>query len=481
MLEQSQHPESDNAAQATAVLAPPQEPSQRRPTTQNHRPPAGQRVQPPSPPAPAASGDNASNWSESLQTTLDHPPAALPRYMVLVGFLFACMFGTWAWFGTMQDVSHAQGELVPEGDTYKVQPVTAGEVSNILVQEGDTIQAGQLIMELDTDLLQSDVERLSQNLTALTSQLQQTQVLIDQTQQEADAQRAIANAEIQTQEAAIFESEANIRTHQNLVNQLTADVNANESRLQRLKSLFDEGAISAEYLFDVEQTLRDRRRVMTERRGQVQQSLSQTDQLNAQLDLRLAEATRSELENREKLKRLQLEANNLDADIVETQTLLKAAQTNLEQMFLHAPVSGTVSAVNISNVGEVAQPGQTMIEIAPAETPLVLSAMLPIKEAGLVKKGMGVQIKFDAFPYQQYGIVSGQVMSISPDSKLDEHMGAVYSVEVALEQDHVIHETEVVALKAGQTAKAEIVIRKRRIIDFLLDPIRQLKESSLTV
>ncbi|MEM9482771.1 MAG: HlyD family type I secretion periplasmic adaptor subunit [Cyanobacteria bacterium P01_F01_bin.116] len=484
MLKQSKRPEFENTAQA-AVLESPQIPSQRFPTkpTQHNPVKSPERVQPSAQPVShtVPAPESTSNWSESLQTTLDHPPAALPRYMILVGFLFACMFGTWAWFGTMQEVSHAQGQLVPEGDTYKVQPVTAGEVSNIWVQEGDSIQAGQLVMEMDTELLQSDVERLSQNLTALTNQLQQTQALINQTQQEASAQRAIANAEIQTQEAAIFESQAHIHTNQTLVTQLTVDLDANESRLQRLQSLLEEGAISTEYLFDVEQTLRDRHRIMTERQGQVQQALAQTEQLNAQLELRLAEAIRSELEAQEKLKRLQLEANNLDAEIAETRTLLKAAQTNLEQMFLHAPVSGTVSAINISNVGEVAQPGQTMIEIAPAETPLVLSAMLPIKEAGLVTKEMGVQIKFDAFPYQQYGVVSGTVMSISPDSKLDEHMGAVYAVEIALEQDYVIHEKEMIDLKAGQTAKAEIVIRKRRIVDFLLDPIRQLKESSLNV
>ncbi|MEM1239219.1 MAG: HlyD family type I secretion periplasmic adaptor subunit [Cyanobacteria bacterium P01_H01_bin.26] len=427
------------------------------------------------------STSDITNWSESLQATLDHPPAALPRYMVLIGVIFACMFGTWMWFGTMQEVSRAQGELVPEGDTYKVQPVAAGEVSEILVQEGDTITAGQVVIELDTKVLTSEVERLSQNLIALNSQLQQTQILIDQTRYEADAQQAIATAEIQTQESAIFEAQANMGTHQAIAAQLTVDLAANESRLNRLQSLVDEGAISTEYLFDVEQTLRDRQRVMTERQGQVQQSLAQAEQMHAQLELKKAEATSRALEAREKLKRLHLEADDLEAQIAETTTLLTVAQTNLEQMFLHAPVNGTVSSVHIGNIGEVAQPGETMVEIAPAQTPLVLSAMLPIREAGLVEPDMVVQMKFDAFPYQEYGIVPGRVTSISPDAKQDKQMGAVYNVEIALERDYVIHEDESIAFKAGQTANAEIIIRKRRIVDFLLAPIRQLKKSPLNV
>ena len=429
----------------------------------------------------AQAAPDTSNWSEALQTTLDHPPAALSRYMILVGCGFACLFGTWAWFGTMQEVSHAQGQLVPEGETYKVQPVVAGEIANILVREGDFIRAGQVVMELDTEVLEAEVERLSQNLTALNDQFQKTQLLIVQTGYEAEAQQAITAAEIQTQEAALIESQANIHTSQNLVTQLKTDVTANESRLERLRSLLDEGAISTEYMFDVEQTLRDRHRIMAEQQGQVQQALAQSEQLNARLNLERAEAVRRELETQEKLKRLQLEANDLEGQIAETQTLLKAAQTNLDQMFLHTLVTGTVSAVNISNIGEVAQPGETVIEIAPAETPLVLSALVPSQEAGLVATDMPVQIKFDAFPYQQYGIVSGHVLSISPDAKKDEQMGAVYEVEIALERDYVIHEQQKVNLRAGQTAKAEIVIQKRRIVDFLLDPIRQLKESSLNV
>ena len=427
--------------------------------------------------APAA----ASNWSEALQTTLDHPPAALPRYMILVGFLFACMFGTWAWFGTMQDVSQAKGQLVPEGDTYKVQPVAAGEVAKLLVIEGDDIQVGETLVELNTDVLTSEVDRLSNNLAALTSQLRQTQTLLAQTRYEADAQRAIANAEMQTQEAAMVESQANVSTHETLVTQLSTDLEANESRLERLRSLLEEGAISTEYIFDLEQTVRDRHRIMTEQQGQVQQALAHSKQIEAQLDLRRAESIRQELETQEKIKRLRLEADDLEAKVTETDTLLETAQVHLDQMFLYAPVNGTVSSINISNIGEVTQPGETVMEITPADTPLVLSALIPNREAGLVKTDMPVQIKFDAFPFQQYGVVPGKVLSISPDSKSDEQMGAVYEVEIALERDHVIHEQQAVSLKAGQTASAEIVIKKRRIIDFLLDPIRQLRKNSLNV
>jgi hemolysin D len=87
---------------------------------------------------------------------------------------------------------------------------------------------------------------------------------------------------------------------------------------------------------------------------------------------------------------------------------------------------------------------------------------------------MEVQVKFDAYPYQDYGIVSGEVTDISKDSKSDEKLGQVYTVEIDLDKDYVTDDGQKIEFRAGQTATADIVIRRRRIIDVLLDPIRQI-------
>jgi multidrug efflux pump subunit AcrA (membrane-fusion protein) len=138
-------------------------------------------------------------------------------------------------------------------------------------------------------------------------------------------------------------------------------------------------------------------------------------------------------------------------------------------------------SLNVRNIGEVVQPGQTIAEIAPYSAPLILSTSLPSREAGFVNKGMPVQVKLDAYPYQDYGIVTGKVLTISPDSKPDERLGAVYRVEVALDRNYVRANHQTIQFKAGETATAELVIRHRRIADILLDPIRQLQKGSLNL
>jgi hemolysin D len=113
--------------------------------------------------------------------------------------------------------------------------------------------------------------------------------------------------------------------------------------------------------------------------------------------------------------------------------------------------------------------------------PLVLSSILPNREAGLVRPGMTVQVKFDAFPYQDYGMVSGKVTTISPDAVVDEQLGNVYRVEIKLDKDTVTSQQQTISLKAGQTADAEILVRQRRIIELILDPFQKLRRDNLNL
>lgn len=433
---------------------------------------------PPSSPS-ASPVTSASPWNSSLQAVLDHPPATLSKRLTLAGIVFCCSFGLWAWFGKIHETSYAVGRLVPQGEVYKVQPTAAGEVINILVKEGQHITQGQVIAELDPRIAQAEVERLQHSLEADQTKLSQTQTLIYQTELQAETQQAIAQAQIQAQTAQLNEAQANIATQQSVLSQLRIDQNAYHLRVQRLRPLVEEGALPEEHLFEVEQEERDRRRTFFESQGALAQSQASSQRFQAELAERQATARHSILASQERLQQLKLDETELLARIQATKSQLKTAQTQLQQSFLRAPVTGTVSTLTMSNVGEVVQPGQTIAEIAPENLPLVLSAVLPSREAGFVTPGMPVQVKFDAFPFQDYGVISGTLQSVSPDTWIDEKLGAVYRVKVALERTSITGNNQTIALQAGQTATAEIVVRERRIIDVLLEPFRKLQKDTL--
>jgi hemolysin D len=423
--------------------------------------------------------ERASEWSHSLQTLLDQPPSSLPKRLAIGGIAFCCMFGVWAWFGKAQEISHAQGHLVPQGETYKIQPAISGEVTQIRVEEGQSIRAGQIIATLDDRLASSEIDRLTQSLNAYRLELLQTENLIDRATLTVQTQEAIAAAATQIQVASIAEAQAKAATNQALLPQLEAKVTAYQDRLTRLQPLVEEGAIAQDRLFESEQALRDQQQAVIQNQGELQQMVAEANRLQAGMAAQQAEAHKKELDMLQQVQQLNVEAAQLQAKITETETLLKAAQTRLKQLFLYAPADGLVSSLQVHRMGEVIEAGQTLAEITPANTPLVLSAAVPNQEIGLVQKDMKVQIKFDAFPYQDYGILSGRIISISPDAKMDDQRGSFYQVKIALDKAHVAHNQDIIALKAGQTASAEIVTSQRRIIDIILDPIRKLQSSNL--
>lgn len=107
---------------------------------------------------------------------------------------------------------------------------------------------------------------------------------------------------------------------------------------------------------------------------------------------------------------------------------------------------------------------------------------MPSQESGFVRVGMPVKLKFDAYPFQDYGIVQGHLGWVSPDSKVEETpQGKVetFELEIALEQTYIPIQNRQVALTPGQTATAEVIVRQRRLIDLVLDPFNKLQKGGI--
>ena len=477
-------------------------------------------------------------WSTALQTMLDQPPAGFPQRLMVGGLAFCIAFGAWATFGHIDEVGKAHGRLVPKGNVYKIHSVQSGKIVDIEVEEGELIKAGQVLVELDTELAVTEVKRLEQLLNSQQTELTQEKELIERTRLEAQTRQRIAQAEVQAQQAALAQAKAKITVLKQKLPQLhtekafhqkrqqrlqpltahadelfarrQAEAEAQAERLKTLKPLLEEGAISSEMVFQAEQslrasqsaiiqsqlqegtstqeqlfqaqqTLRDLDLQMIQAQGELQQTLAEIDQLQAGLAQKQTEVRRSQIEAQERIQQLEMELTQLKAKIADNKNQLVRAKAQLNQQFLYAPVDGVVSSLSVSHSGEVVQPSQTVAEIAPKGEPLVLSASLPNHDAGFIKVGMPVKVKFDAYPYQDYGIVTGQVTYISPDSKADEQFGVVYHVEVELDRNHVTEGGHQIEFKAGQTATAEIIIRRRRIADILLEPFRELQEGGISL
>lgn len=154
----------------------------------------------------------------------------------------------------------------------------------------------------------------------------------------------------------------------------------------------------------------------------------------------------------------------------------------MRQRVLRAPTDGTIFQLGIQHPGSVLQPGQAIAQVAPEGVMLVFRAQMPSQESGFLRLNAPVKLKFDAYPFQDYGVVPGRLRWISPDSKVVETAQGnieTFELEIALDQNFIQSQNKRVLLTPGQTALAEVIVRQRRVIDFILDPFKKLQKGGL--
>lgn len=143
------------------------------------------------------------------------------------------------------------------------------------------------------------------------------------------------------------------------------------------------------------------------------------------------------------------------------------------QMTLRAPVDGTVQQLVVHTVGGVVTPAQPLLAVVPSEESLEVEATILNEDIGFVRTGQAVTVKVDSFPYTRYGYLTGKVVSVSHDAMQDENLGLVFPVRVKLDKATLQIDGVRVRMTAGMSLSAEIKTGKRRVIDYLLSPLRQ--------
>jgi HlyD family secretion protein len=400
-------------------------------------------------------------------------------------------------------------------------------------QAQQDLNSKQTAYNFQTEEQRAAVEQAQQNLDALkkayNSQTQEKLAAFEQAQQNLDALKKAYNSQTEEKLAGVGQAQQTLSQSKNAFEFAKTRVKSEQIKFDRYKQALEEGIISKDRFNEVEQALQASKQALSSAQSDISQAeLRLKEQQNhyqnfihqaqsdiSQAELRLKEQqnhyqnfihqTKSDisqaqlrlkeqqsayqsliqagklavLKTQEQLKDLQTQITTMQAEIAQSKTQIQSLKLQLEQRVLRAPVSGIIFQLPIQKAGAVVQPSQMVAEIAPQETPLVLKAQMATGESGLLREGMAVKMKFDAYPFQDYGILEGRLSKIAPSSKVTETSQgqiATYDLEITLNQTCITSGNQCIALTPGQTATAEVIVRQRRIIDFLLDPFKQLQQ-----
>ncbi|NEP91092.1 MAG: HlyD family efflux transporter periplasmic adaptor subunit [Okeania sp. SIO2C2] len=293
------------------------------------------------------------------------------------------------------------------------------------------------------------------------SQADREQAKLRIEEQEGSYDRVIHQAEADIEQAELRLAEQK-GSYERIINQADADIKQAELRLTEQKSSYERTINQAKA--DIEQA---------ELRLTEQENSSQTITHSGEIAI-------SKI--KEQLKNMDSQIISIQAEIAQTKKDIDSLNFELEQRVVRAQQGGTIFNLPIEGVGDVVQQGEMIVEVSPQGKNIFLKAEMATSESGSLKKGMEVKMKFDAYPFQDYGVVEGTLKNISPTSKMQETAEgniAIYELEIELDETCIPAANECIALRPGDTATAEVVVRQRRLIDFILDPFKKLQKGGL--
>ena len=404
---------------------------------------------------------------------------------VVVIALFFGAFGAWAVFAPLESAAIAPGVLGVSGKRKTVEHLEGGIVADILVQEGDTVTAGQVLVELDDTRSRATFALLQgqhRSAAALKARLEAERdglprVLYPEWLRQAVMEDG-ADDFLSTQDR-IFEARArSLGTRTAIYDQRIAQLREEATGLKaeteaqdRHIGLLEEeiGGISGL----VEKGLEGKQRLLAleRRRAEVEGRRAQNRARIARVEQRVGEThlTIAELGNA-RLNEVVAELREVEARLSDLRERMEAAGNVLLRTRVTAPVAGTVVDLRVFTRGGVIGEGEPLMDIVPAGGKLVIEAQVDPTDIDSVYPDLPAQVRLTAFSQITTPMLSGTVLQVSADRLTDERTGTpYYEARVALDAGQP--ELRELKLQPGMPAEVMIITGKRTALDYLLKPI----------
>ncbi|MGF6767455.1 hemolysin D [Paraburkholderia sp. GAS33] len=421
---------------------------------------------------------------------VETPVHPAPRWAMRIIVILAVLILLIGIFGRLDIVVSATGKFVPDARVKVIQPAMTGVVREILVQDGEQVKAGQLLVKLDTTQAAADADKArSSKLDAQLGAARATALLAAQHDNRPPVVAPLDGApEERMQEAqrladgAFREYQDNIDSAQAELLKREADLDSTREEVAKLRAT---APLARQQANDYHSLAGDKYVAQSDYLDKEQTALGLEHELVAQQShaRELAEGIaeqRADIESTSsKFRHDQLDELEKDTQqITQSRDDEAKAQTRQALLSLTAPVSGTVQQLATHTLGGVVTTAQSLMEIVPADT-LEVEAQLQNRDIGFVDVGQMVAVKVEAFPYTRYGFLTGTVVSVSNDAVQDKKLGLTFPVRIRLSTNRIHVEKKWITLTPGMQVTADIRTGKRSVAGYFLGPLMENAQESM--
>ena len=426
------------------------------------------------------------DWADDADWARLQQEPLRARALLRLAVLFLLLLVLWAAYAELDEVTRGDGKVVPTSQVQVIQSVDGGIVEELPVREGQLVEAGQLLLRVDSTRFLSTMLESRASLLALQAKALRLQALTQGGSFLPPPELLRDAPDIVAQEMRLYRSRreeisAQVSISQNQLMQRQQELNEVRARkeqaerglelmlkeLNATKPMVATGAVS-----EVEVLRLDRE--VARLRGDREQADAQISRVQAAIQ----EATR-------RIEEVQLTARNqMSAELSETMSKLssmseggRALADKVKHADIRSPVRGTVKRLLVNTVGGVVQPGKEVVEIVPSDDALILEAQVSPRDIAFLHPGQEAMVKFTAYDFSIYGGLVAEVVNISADSVVDEKGNANYLVRVRTRKASLGPNLPIIP---GMVAQVDILTGKKTVLAYLLKPVLRAKANALS-
>ncbi|MGJ0486682.1 MAG: HlyD family type I secretion periplasmic adaptor subunit [Methylomicrobium sp.] len=409
--------------------------------------------------------------------------------ILLLSFAFIIIALIWANFATLDEVTRGSGKIIPSSHIQVIQNLEGGILSKILVKEGDQVEKGQELLQLDDVRFSSSFqetklkyyELLANNarLTAETNgqpliipqevidnspeQAEHAKQLYQSRQSELEASTSVLAQQVRQKEQELIE----LKSKQD---QLSRSYELLQKEVQMSEPLVANGALSEVEMLRL-------RRSANDLLGELNSAKLSIPRIQAYLN-----------ENKNKLAEMKIrfrtealkELNETKAELDRTKASTLALEDRVTRTRILSPVKGTIKQLKISTIGGVIQPGMDLLEIVPLDDTLLVEAQVHPADIAFLRPGQDAMVKLTAYDFSIYGGLKAKLEHISADTIINEEDKKLYYlIRLRTDKNYLEKNGETLNIITGMNADVDILTGKKTVLDYLMKPILKAKQHAM--
>jgi hemolysin D len=405
----------------------------------------------------------------------EKPVSSTARLTGRILMAIVCVALLWSVLGHIDIVVNATGKIIPSSHTKTIASVDVASVRAVHVTEGQSVKAGDVLVELDTSTPDAEHDKASGDAMAATLLVARSQAMVQAVEENM---RHAPKLPPSLPQSPLLLSMAAIPAEQIQAAQRQLDGQYQDFLAKRTRLDGDIGHF-AQALPLATQRASDYK-ALAQNHDVSEHAWLEKEQARIDLEGQLQDARHQRAaliaQTRKEAHDALTEGHKIAAS--STQDARRAGEHS-KLLQLIAPVDGTVQQLNVHTVGGVVPAAQPLMLIVPRENQVEVEAFMENKDVGFVQEGQNAEVKIDAFDYTKYGTIPARVTHVSRDAIQDEKKGLIYSVKVALNQATMDVDGKALALSAGMSVNVEIKTGTRRVIEYILSPLVQHQREAL--